>query len=168
MFSKKGSWRVGSGWTEIFGENILLNNVGLYRRRMIHRHKILNVFWVGSTAIKGSWAEVDVARPCWLNWMDSHQRKLKCMYGTQDRILQQGEANECHSEGSRHLWNQGDHHDGDGSWCEPWWWVECTGCKPSISNKLPDHDDMAAWMSKFVGLKVQISPWNTLGQIRCN
>lgn len=49
---------------------------------------------------------------------------------------------------------------------EPWRWVDCTGCKPGISNKLPDHDDMTAWMFKFASLKVEISPCTTLGQIR--
>lgn len=32
----------------------------------------------------------------------------------QDKILQQGEGNEGHPEGSRHFWNQSDHDD-DGS-----------------------------------------------------
>lgn len=49
---------------------------------------------------------------------------------------------------------------------EPWRWVECTGCTSGSSNNLPDHDDMTAWMFKVGGLKVEISRWNTLGQIR--
>lgn len=61
-----------------------LNNLGLSWRCMIYRHKILDVFWLGCTAIKGRWVEVDAARSSWLNGMDSHQRKLKLMQTGQD------------------------------------------------------------------------------------
>lgn len=76
-----------------------------------------------------------------------------------EKLLQQSEANECHSEGSRNLWNQGDHHDDHGSLMSHEDELSAQAGKPGISNSLPDHDDMcdmAAWMFKFAGLKVEI------------
>lgn len=121
---------------------------------------VVSVFWQGRTAIKGSWSWWSQDKMFGGDGLPSKKIEIDAV---RRGALQQGEANECHPEGSRHLWKGGDH-DGNGSWCEPRESVECTGWRPGIYNTLPDHYEMTAWLIKSAGSKVEIGSWNALSR----
>lgn len=121
---------------------------------------VVSVFWPGRTAIKGSWSWCSQDKMiCW-DGLPSKKIEIDAV-----RTRRTTGWGKCHPEGSRHLWREGDHDD-NGSWCEPWESVKCTGWRPGIYNTLPDHNEMTVWWIKAAGSKVEIGSWNALGRTR--
>lgn len=117
MFSKKGSWRVGSGWSAIFGGKILSTTLDF----------LVGVWYTGTRywmyfdweVLPSKEAELkfDVGRPSWLNGMNSHQRKLKLLMQTgQDITTGWGKWVSLWGKPPP-LESRWSHHDCDGSWC---------------------------------------------------
>lgn len=134
------------------------DDLGLSRVRMIYRWWVY-FDWDG---LPSKEVGVDAFRTRCLAGMDCHQRRLKLMQSGQGRY---NRVRQVSSWGKPPPLKEGDHDD-NGSWCEPWGRVECTGWRTGIYNTLPDHHEMTAWWIKSAGSKVEIGPWNALGRTR--